>query len=288
MYFVARNYRLGGAQIMLRRINLVLALSLLFLAVLVVPCGSAYANDRLFTYSYDTKVAAADETEFEQWATLKSGHEHGDYVNWEFRSELEYGFSDKLQGSLYLNLEHTREALPGESESEEFEFKSFSAEGIYQITHPRTDVIGTALYLEVASDGLDYSLEPKLLISKDIDNWEFVFNAIYEAEWTREDNQTLKEAELQFTSGLAYQFNRQWAAGFELRNLRDYPDGLDLGGEEFFAWFLGPVVHYQQRAWWITATILPQIFGNGDGSEGNRQLVHAEAIEARVIFGYEF
>lgn len=261
-------------------------LTLGFIALLgTVP--EVKADERLFTYSYETSVLPEDGVEFEQWITNESGVEEGDFSAFEFRSELEYGVTDRWQTAFYLNFDAVRsEGIPDEEDEDGMDFKGISWENIYQILNPNLDPVGLAAYVEYTSDGLDHELETKLLVSKPVtDEVTLVANAIYEAEWEKEHGEFEKEAVFEATAGASYKLSQKWSAGVEVRNKSAYPDGLDLSGQEFNTWSVGPNVHYGSSTWWATLTVLPQVWGNGDGSNGNRQLVHEESMEVRLIFG---
>ncbi len=267
------------------RKKIVISLALIGAASAASP---AAADERFFTYSYETDTLPVGAWEYEQWVTLQSGHEDGDFTEWNFRSEIETGITERLKGALHLNFSQEREQLPGEEEESEFDFEGVGGELIFQLLNPNVDPVGLALYGEAVTDGLDYELEGKVLISKPIDDFVFAFNAIYEAEFEREDNRTEEEAELEFTLGAAYRITPQWSVGLEARNKQAYPGGVNLSGQEFNAWNLGPNIHYGSPKWWATLTVLPQIWGNGDGSESSRQLVHEEEVEIRLIAGILF
>jgi hypothetical protein len=249
----------------------------------------AQADERHFGYAYEADVLPKGQWEFEQSITNQNGKEDGDYTEWNLRSEFEYGINEHLMTALYLNLDSVRsEGVTGEEDSDEATFEGVSSEWIYQLTNPQLDPVGSALYAEISTDGVDAELEGKIILSKETKDFLFAFNAIYEAEWDREDNRTEKEAELEFTAGVGYKFDPHWSSGIEVRNKADYPDGLNLDGQEFQSWSVGPNIHYGDQKWWANFTVLPQVWGNGDGSEGNRNLVHEEAIEFRLLFGVLF
>lgn len=248
--------------------------------------SAARADERHFTYIYEADVLPAGQAEFEQWITHQNGRDGGDYAAWNFREELEYGITDHLQTALYLNFDSLRFTDADGEDQSDFDFKGVSTEWIYQFLNPSIDAVGLALYGEYTTDGLDHELEGKILISKNIDKVVLAANAIYEAEWEREDRETEREAELQFVAGAAYKFDPQWSAGLELRNKRAYPGGHDLSGSEYSVWSVGPNIHYGAPKWWATFTVLPQVHGNGDGAGGSRQLVHEEELEVRLLVGW--
>ena len=80
-----------------------------------VACGllasrGGLADERFFTYIQDADVIPKGGWEFEQWVTYRKGYPGGDrdfnqYL-WDFREEMEYGFTDRLSGALYLNFSH--------------------------------------------------------------------------------------------------------------------------------------------------------------------------------------
>jgi len=250
---------------------------------------SLFADVRQFTYVFETDVLPKGGLEIEQYITNQSGREEGDYSAWNFRTEIEYGLTEKLQGAVYLNLDSVRsEGMPGKDDVNDFDFKGFSGELVYQILNPNLDPVGVAAYGEFTSDGLDMELEAKLLVSKPIGKWNLAFNAVYEAEWEREDSRSSREAKVLLYTGVSYKLDPQWAIGVESRNKSAYPDGLNLTGQEYQTWNVGPNVHWGSPTWWATFTVLPQVWGNGDGSQGSRQLVHEESIETRLIVGRNF
>ena len=246
--------------------------------------AAAQADERHFTYTYETSVLPEGQWEFEQWLTNSNKRRNEDFSRWDLRSELEYGINSSLSSALYLNAQSTRIESEAESSSE-FDFKGVSSEWLYQLVNPNTNPVGLALYGEYSTDGTDHELEGKLLLSRSSDNWHMALNAIYEAEWEKEGGETEREAVLEFTAGLAYQFHKNWSLGLEARQKSAYPDGLDLKGQEFQSWSVGPNVHYGASKYWATFTVLPQVWGNGDGASGNRNLVHEESMEVRLIFG---
>ena len=71
--------------------------------VLALSCVPALADDQPFLTLYTTDIQTENGLEFEQWLKWKTGHANEASNEIEARSELEYGFTDDLQGSLYVN-----------------------------------------------------------------------------------------------------------------------------------------------------------------------------------------
>src|SRR5258705_13259325 len=61
------------------------------------------ADENLFGYTYTADVLPRGKWELEQWATARTGKESGTFLGTDLRTEIERGFTDRLQGSLYLN-----------------------------------------------------------------------------------------------------------------------------------------------------------------------------------------
>lgn len=244
------------------------------------------ADERPFTYVYEAEVLPEGEVEIEQWITNQSKREEGDYSAWNFRTELEFGVTNQYQTALYLNFDSIRsENMPDKEDVHDTDFKGISWENTYQLLNPNLDSVGLATYLEYTTDALDHELEGKLLLSKPLGDFILAANAVYEAEWEKEDGSYEKEASLQFVGGVSYKLSPKWSTGIEFRNKSAYPDGLNLSGQEYQTWSVGPNIHYGNSRWFGTLTILPQVWGNGDGSNNNRQLAHEESVEVRLIIG---
>jgi len=265
---------------------------LLLAALAVASLVSARADERFFTYVYESEVLPKGGWEFEQWLTYRKGYPGGDRQFsqhiWDFREEIEYGLTDNLSTALYLNFRQdqmvAREA--GLEDSSEFSFKGVSAEFKYQLLNPNKQPVGLTLYFEPTYNGNEQELEYKVLISKSLgEKWVLAANAVYEQEWEQEDGDTKKESVLEFTAGAAYRLTPHWSVGLEGRYHAVY-EGIGLDEHLGTGWFLGPNVHYGSSKWWATFTVLPQISGNP--SDGGINRTEHQTFETRLIFGINF
>jgi len=252
----------------------------------------ALADERFFTYVQDAEVLPKGAWEFEQWLTLRQGYPGGDrnfdQTIWDFRTEVEYGLTEKLSGALYLNFRQNQiiSQQPGLDSDSEFSFEGVSAELKVQLLNPNTKPVGLALYFEPTYNGNEVELEYKLIFSKMIaDKWVLAANAIFEQEWEKEDGETQKESALEFTAGAAYRFTPNWSVGLEAR-YRSVYQGAALNERLGSAWFLGPNIHYGAAKWWATFTFLPQI--SGSPSDGGINTTENAVYEARLIVGINF
>ncbi len=269
--------------------NTKLLLSLVTITAIASPL---HADERFFTYIYETETLPQGRWEFEQWLTLRQGYPKGDrnfnQNIWDFREEIEYGLTDKLSISGYLNFRSDQKTArtAGEEDSNEFNFKGISTEIKYQILSPNTDPIGLALYFEPTYNGDEQELEYKLLMSKNLgDRWVFAANVAFEQEWEHEEDMTKTESVFELTSGFAYRITPHWSIGLETRYHSVF-EGLTLNKDIGTGIFIGPNVHYGSASWWGTFSILPQITGNP--SDGGINRSEHQTIEARLIVGLNF
>ena len=258
-------------------------------AVAALPPPS-FADERMFTYSYEAvSVLPKGGWEFEQWITYRGDKGEGTFARWDLREEIEYGVTDRYTTALYLNFRDVHSDPGGGAGSEDdFEFRGISSEHKYQLLNPRTKPLGVLLYGEVTTEGSFLELEQKLVLQKffgEDERWNAVFNAIVEEEWEYESSGTEEEMSLEFTAGLSYKLNSNWAVGVEGRNHRVF-EGFTTE-EEASAWFVGPNVHYGTSKWWATLTVLPQVSGRPDDEDGLNFSEH-ERIEVRLIAGINF
>lgn len=261
-------------------------------AMVCVGVFSTQADERFFGYVYEAEVLPKGKWEFEQWLTYRKGYPEGDRKFsehlWDFREEIEYGLTDRLSASLYLNFRGEQQVarVRGLNGSNAFKFEGVSTEFKYQLLNPNTHPVGLALYLEPTYNGDERELEYKILLSKNLgDRWVLAANANFEQEWELEDGSTSHEAVLEFTAGAAYRLTPHWSVGIEGRYHSVY-EGFGLDRHLGTGWFLGPNVHYGSSKWWATLTVLPQIHGNP--SDGGINLTEHQTFETRLLFGINF
>ena len=256
----------------------------------------AQADERRFTYSYEPEVLPEGALEFEQWITLRTQRTKGaevqqqNYNLWELREELEYGVTDNYSISLYLNMaaESFRDfstAPPVDRSS--FDFKGISLENRYLLLNPANHAVGLTLYLEPRFGGDEAELEEKIILGQRHGDWKWAFNLTHATEWA--DNFHETEGELEVSLGLAYDFNKKWSLGLEVRDHNELPEYRRW---ENTALYLGPVVSYRQEKWWAALTIMPQIYGAnfGENPDGNShlELEGHERVNMRLLLGISF
>lgn len=288
-------------------------LGLLVLTLLALVSPRAHADESLFGYIYTTDSLPKGQAEYEQWLTLRTGKARGTYRSLDVRNELEYGVTDRLSASLYLNSSWLKNANVYDAEdpsqnlpdSDRYDINGMSVELKYRLLSPYVDPIGLSVYLEPELEvrdqqtGLDQigkALEFRLILHKTYldDTLTIASNIMFEPEWERANGFTNKELWFEFTAGVSYRIVSNWWLGLEFRNHREFPD-FDFGNQEHSAFFLGPNVHYGTKDFWVTLTVLPQIAGTpgllGTGFDGqpidggSLHLGQHEKLETRLKFG---
>lgn len=250
----------------------ILRLSLLASAAFCLSPSTSLADERHFAFSYETITAAKGQVELENWITWQARRGGGDNANlWKFRTEIEYGITDRLQLGLYLaNWNLTNDATHDNS----VRYESASAELIYRMSHPTTDPIGSAIYLEVAGGHNLFAVEGKLLLQKNIGKLIVIWNGVLEAEWA---GRGLRERTgvLEQTFGVSYQIMPAFSAGGELVHAVAFADWSKSGPNILFA---GPNISWRFKRGYVTAATLFQCTNIKDEPD----------IQTRMIFGVRF
>jgi hypothetical protein len=217
----------------------------------------ARADDQPFLSLYMTDIDSQGEREVEQWLGWKAGETAASYNDVLSRTEFEYGITDNLQGSLYLNYEWGRVRSHQSPISSETESSvGVSGELIWRLLNSDFDPFGLALYVEPSWNTDEREVESKILLQKNFlnDVLRCAFNINFEDDWDHEGNGWDRDSALEFDAGVAYTVTPELSAGLEFDNERTF-EGLVMGGasrEQASAYFLGPTIDYEPLPWKIT------------------------------------
>ena len=237
------------------------------------PSLSAFAGARRFTYSYEATTTAPGALEFENWVTWQVLQQEDSRFNQvDFRHEIEFGLTNRLQAGVYLadwNYQTGRSV-----ESNGFAYTDSALELIFGLTNPVTDWLGLALYEEIKAGDREFALESKLIAQKNLGSLVFVYNATLEAKW---EGRRLEERAGEFaeTAGVSYELTPRFLFGAELLHEIDLPDWSNAGDNIVFG---GPNVSYRIGHWWATVAGLAQLTRVGKEPD----------LQIRTIFGYTF
>jgi hypothetical protein len=245
---------------------------------------TASANERKFTYTYETSVLPQGAREIELWNTYQTGKPYF-YRELNQRMEYEFGLGGNLMTSLYMNYEWTAADVNGDvSKSNSV---SISNEWKYKLSDRTADPIGFGLYGE-ATLGLDESeLEGKLLFDKQLGQTLLAFNAVFEREWESniKNSVTVTEGEskLEFNFGASFALTQNFSAGVEVFNQNLLSEEEETGHSALFG---GPVVSYTAENWWATLTFMPQLASLKNTANGKLDLDEYQKYEARLLFSF--
>jgi hypothetical protein len=257
--------------------------------LIVLDWTMAHADDRKFTYSYEAKTLPQGTWEFEQWATLQDGKQAGHWDTLLLREEIEYGVTDRLNGSIYLNGKiQSNSGVPGFENEHSIGFDSMSTEWKYKVSEPSTDVVGFLLYEELAFSNDTYEIESKLVFSKEAGPFTLAYNFVWEAVLGRSSDpaaspQWTWEHEFTNSLGASFSFTPSFAVGVEAYDIARY--SRSLGGPHTRADYVGPNLHYSAGSWWATFTVLWQV---GLGHPLEYTDPDNTKVAFRLIFGVNF
>ena len=263
---------------------------ILLLMTLICILAGAKAQDRVFTYTYQSGVLNKGQKEIEVWSTL-SGGRNNFYRSLEHSLEFEVGLGKKLQTSFYLNygnssvvVEENGNQLLNNSTS-----YSFSNEWKLKLTDPVADRMGSALYFEYALASTSSAFEGKFILDKQMGNFVSAFNLVGEYEVFRafipEGNRLRSEKAGEFTLelnyGLSCRINDHLNLGLEAMS----QNRISGSAWENSVLLMGPAISYSTNGFWVNLTCMPQITNlKGRGLE----LTDHERLQTRLIFSYEF
>ncbi len=252
---------------------------------------STLANERIFGYTYQTNVLGKGHREIEIWNTFRFQREDF-YRRFIHRVEYEIGLGGGVQTAFYLNIENTAAYRSGMQPTIEKELAvGFSNEWKFKLSDPAADAVGSALYAEVGVFANELELEAKLILDKQIGNGTHALNIVAEPEWEVEADGSSTETEyefnLEFDYGFSYRLNESWNVGLEIRSHQEYTPNA---GWEHSAVFAGPTLAYRTEGWWMTLTVLPQVYAfktEPGSTHKHLELRGHERLETRLLFSFE-
>jgi hypothetical protein len=184
---------------------------------------SLCASERLFAFTYEVTTADKGELELENWVTWQFHHGRNGEPNtheFDFRHELEYGVTDRLQASLYFADWHINDHPGGE---DRVHYDDAALEVIYRLSSPDTDFLGSAVYGEIRGGPDFLEFEGKILLQKNSGKWIAAYNAELEGRWMGE---RLEERAGEFAQSIAVSFeiNPRFTVGAEALHEIDIPN----------------------------------------------------------------
>lgn len=244
-------------------------LSILLLSIL--PAVSCFADPRHFTYVYEATIEEPGDVELENWITWQTRKpaDHG-FQEVDFRHEIEFGITNKLQASVYL----ADWSYVNSKENDGYVFSNAALELIYQIYNPEKDSIGLAVYEEIEGGDRLFGSESKLIAQKNFGPLILAYNATLEAIWQGKELAE-REAQFQQSIGASCELNRHFSVGAECLHEIAFPQ-WSRGERSVISG--GPNVLIGAGKWWVTVTGLAQFTRAADAPD----------FQLRAIAGYTF
>lgn len=242
------------------------------------------AGEGLFGWVYTLDIQPKGQYEFEQRVQWNHRQEGGDYENFALKTEIEYGLTNDVQIAGYINTDymnakgndrfgetagsHIPESIDVSKRFRNFRYESASAELIWRILNPYTDVIGLGIYVEPTLGYDNKSIEYRVLLQKNLIDDRLVMAANLQFETERDEFATNtdfeKASHADLLLGASYRFAPNWNAGFDYRYHNDF-SGYFYQESTQHAHFIGPNIHYASKDWWTTIAWRHQIHGDCHG-----------------------
>ncbi|MHC4558423.1 MAG: hypothetical protein ACYTFW_13560, partial [Planctomycetota bacterium] len=208
----------------------------LVLLLLMLYSSAAYADRRGYVWTYEYMTMPQGESEVEYYLTTKvpDFHKYDNKNSWEHQVEYEYGLTDRWDIAIYQRWQKTNTQT-----DDKFEYTGTKLRTRYRFGERGIHPLETLLYLEyIRPDGSDVSeiLEGKLILAKDIGNFNVAYNQIIKAGINNNG-----EIEHEYAAGFNYEFNPIWKIGIESTG--------NLTGDKFY---LGPTASWASEKVWIS------------------------------------
>lgn len=260
-------------------------------AILFLLTTTSFAQDRHFAWSYNSPTLAKGAADVEVWNTYSFGRKDYHYTALRQRLEFEFGVTDKIQTSFYVNSKH--ETI-GPADTSGFiglikkSSHSFSNAWKFNFLNPSVNAVGFSAYLEYYLAQGEIELEGKIMVDKFTTKSRYVFNSTIEYEMEFEPEvkggsiETEIENEIKIENALGYMFHPKPNLGFGLEVVNR--NAIKKSDWEYSALYAGPSVFYSRNKFFFIFNFMPQ-FTNLTGDNKPRELNSQEKFLTRVFIG---
>ncbi|MCX6296063.1 MAG: hypothetical protein NTX97_08350 [Bacteroidetes bacterium] len=274
---------------------------IIILAIIIISFypSATYAQDRTFVRTYQSTTLPKDTKDLELCNTFRTGRQYF-YNRLDQRLELEVGLTDKLQTSVYLNVEYSAEgahldtlgsiadtSIDGIFRSTLF---SVSSEWKLKLSDPVANAIGSAIYAELTFSPTEFEFEGKLILDKKTENNSVALNIVgeYEVGFDIKKGKTIKEEAFKPEVDIAYMHMFKPNVGLGLEVVQK--NVLVSNKLEHAALFGGPSLFYSGDGFFIILNALPQWKNLQMNNENPNRLnvSEFEKAEIRLLIGFSF
>ncbi|MEP6669749.1 MAG: DUF6662 family protein [Chthoniobacter sp.] len=274
---------------------------LLALALALGGNPPARADENLFGFVRGAETLPKGHYDVYQTVTLRTGKDVGVYRGWDSDTEVEYGFTDKLQGSLSLvNRYIYNRGVEELDDTNHLTFGGFEGTTKYRILSPFKDPFGLAVRLETGwllHDEVAGLLEheiyvaPEIIVQKNFLDDTLITELNFGGEWAWGKDpaeQYYKEFSLQGGVGVTYRIAPKWFVGLEGHARGEWPL-FNFNLFEHSVVYAGPAIHYATERWWVTLSYNYQIYGHGiDELPRTQTFAEETRHEIRFKVGFNF
>lgn len=203
---------------------------LIILLALVFLPAKAFADKRLYVWTYEYKTMEVGKAEMEWYTTFSStdSSKTKGITATEHQIELEIGKTEKFDVAIYQVFK--QKPLEG------MKYDGFKVRARYKLAEKDRYFFDPLFYLEYKNSN-DFSspgYELKVILAKDTGNFNLSLKPILEIEKENDKYET----EFEYSAGLSYKLNN-------LLNL-----GIEFKGSEYGNYF-GPVISHGKEDLWI-------------------------------------
>lgn len=237
------------------------------LLLLLGGAGTAAADRRSFTWTYEYTTTPERQTEVELSTLQRRATFDGDASPQGFalQLEIEHGITDRWDIALYHVFDQTTDGMGGGTP---FGLHEVKLETRYRVKERGELPVDVLLYGEVAKEfgaGV-YEVEAKAILARDLGRATVAANLIGEVELGNDVDEP--ELELGWAAGLTYEVSPRWKVGAETWGSFEAEEPDELGASA------GPALSWAPSSrMWVSGTAG---FGLTD---------EADAFSARVIIG---
>ncbi len=242
---------------------------LCFIVVLFLVPNTAFAHNRRYVFTEEYRTIPQGGFELENWLKIKVPDGSTTNANtFQYQEELEYGITNHWTIAHYEQWQTTNrsgldhDGLPAKNSTK---YDAFKFETKYRIGEKGKYWLDPLIYLEwerEASGRNPNTIEGKMILSKDIGKWNFVYNQILESKLGNGGR-----TKHNFSFGANYELPFDLYAGVEFKGNWWHPS--DHKNELA----LGPTLAWEGKYFWVAT---------GAAWALNH---HADDAEARLIVG---
>ena len=202
----------------------------IYIIALVLLTNIVRADKRSYVWTYEYKTMEAGEVELEHYLTLSTplSDSFKGVTTTDHNIELEIGMNNRFDFALYQVFSQTPKSS--------FLYKGYKMRFRYRFGEKGEYMMDPLLYFEYKGkpDFSEHGLEGKLILAKDIGNFNVAINPVIEYEY--EDDGW--ESEIKYNAGISYKIGYLLTLGLEAKGSKN-------------GHYIGPVISHGTGNTWV-------------------------------------